>query len=235
MNKELRKINSRKRNLAYDQSLRSPSFLQLKFAIKAVKEYFDNLPKNEILRIYDFGCGEKPYQVFVGNHEYIGIDIDTENKMADIYSDIKNVPIEDGVADIVVSFYALEHVDDPQKVLNEKFRILKKNGRLFMLVPLYWEEHEQPYDFFRFTRYGIEAMMKKAGFKNIKVVEVNTFPSILGINLIKIFSRGFLKIFIPIINFIFYKIEMISLKKCKQKNIKSSNVMTFSVEGEKNC
>lgn len=102
-----------------------------------------------------------------------------------------------------------------------------------MLVPLYWEEHEQPYDFFRFTRFGIQNMMEKAGFKNIEILEVNTNPSILGMHLARFFDRRFIRILVPLINYFFYKMEIRTLKRARENNIKLSNVMTFKVVGRK--
>lgn len=124
---ELREISERKRNLDYDQSPKNPLYLQMNVAVKTVKAFFDSMP-NHGLSIYDFGCGAKPYEVFVGQNAYIGIDIDRKNEKADIFSSIDGVPVEDSVADIVCSFYVLEHVYNPKDVLKEKFRLLKRGG-----------------------------------------------------------------------------------------------------------
>ncbi|MDD5578210.1 MAG: class I SAM-dependent methyltransferase [Methylobacter sp.] len=230
----LRSINERKRDLKKDSSLWNPIFLQLSFAIGSVKKYFESLPRDIKLKIYDFGCGQKPYQVFVHDHDYIGIDIDEKNTSADIHANIENVPVNDKEADVVVSFYVLEHVQNPQKVIDEKFRILKEGGRLFMLVPLYWEEHEQPYDFFRFTRFGIEMLMKNAGFKEIVIEEVNTNFSILGMHLARLFAgRKFLYFFVPIINYVFLRLEIRTKSRAIKLNKTLSNVMTFAVKGTK--
>lgn len=229
----VRNTNPRKRSFEKEQSFKHPLFLQLNFAIESVKAYFLSLPKDKILKIYDFGCGQKPYQIFAGNHEYIGIDIDKSNDKADIYADIANVPIDDNVADIVTSFFVLEHVEEPQKVINEKFRILKEGGELFMLVPLYWEEHEQPYDFYRFTRFAIEKMMKNSGFRNIQITELNSSYSILGMHLARFFDRRFFRLLIPLVNYLFYKMELRLQRKAKENNRILSNVMTYAVKGIK--
>lgn len=124
---ELREIGERKRNLDYDQSPKNPLYLQMNVAVKTVKEFFDSIP-NRGLSIYDFGCGAKPYEVFAGENNYIGIDIDKKNEKADIFSSIDDVPVENSVADIVCSFYVLEHVYNPKDVLKEKLRLLKGGG-----------------------------------------------------------------------------------------------------------
>ena len=129
------------RNFAKEKSFSHLLFLQHWFSIEAVEQYFIGLSKLRKLKIYDFGCGQKPYSIFAINHEYIGIDSDLSNCNADIFSDVTSVPNDDCSADIVVSFFVLEHVRVPTKMIQEMYRILKKEGQLFMLVPLYWEEH----------------------------------------------------------------------------------------------
>lgn len=34
-----------------------------------------------------------------------------------------------------------------------------------LTVPFVWPEHEQPYDYYRFSRYGIRMNFEKAGFR----------------------------------------------------------------------
>ena len=74
---------------------------------------------------------------------------------------------------------------------------------------------------------------KKAGFKNIEILEVNTNPSILGMHLARFFDRRFFRILVPLINYFFYKMELRTLRRAREKNIKLSNVMTFKVKGIK--
>lgn len=75
-------------------------------------------------------------------------------------------------------------------------------------------------------------MLQKAGFKDIEVKEVNSFYSILGLNLARFFY-GKLKFITPLINYIFYKLEVRALSRAEQINQKLSNVMTFAVTARK--
>lgn len=143
---------------------------------------------NDILRnahkirgvVYDLGCGTRPYEqdILPFATSYLGVDwSNTQHaQRADIVADL-NQPllIEDGVADTVVSFQVLEHLSEPQTMINESFRILKSEGNIFLTVPFQWWIHEAPYDFFRYTRYGLEHLFNKAGFTNIQVVETTGF------------------------------------------------------------
>ena len=84
-------------------------------------------------RLYDLGCGEAPYRDLFMHYaeEYVGVDwSDSYHKTeADIIADLnKPLPIESDVADTVVSLSVLEHLYNPQLMLCEAFRILKRGG-----------------------------------------------------------------------------------------------------------
>lgn len=124
--------------------------------------------------LYDFGCGTKPYEAFFKQYctNYIGVDwSDTLHELkADIVGDLnKPLDLEDNLADTIVSFSVLEHLSEPQNMINEAYRILKKGGVFVLQVPFMWHIHEEPYDFFRFTEYGLRHIFNKAGFKNITI------------------------------------------------------------------
>jgi hypothetical protein len=54
-------------------------------------------------------------------------------------------------------------------MLNEAFRILKPGGNIILQVPWQWWIHEAPYDFFRYTPYGLRYLFEKAGFTDIVI------------------------------------------------------------------
>jgi ubiquinone/menaquinone biosynthesis C-methylase UbiE len=69
----------------------------------------------------------------------------------------------------------MEHLREPQTMLNEAYRILKPGGTMVMQVPFMWWVHEAPFDFFRFTRYGLQYMFEKAGFGDVQVIPQTGF------------------------------------------------------------
>ncbi len=136
------------------------------FIVKYSKYYKGNL--------YDLGCGTRPYEEYfkIFCDSYIGVDwSDTlHNLKADIVADLnKKLPIDDEVADTLISFSVMEHLCEPQSFLNETHRILKKDGVFVLQVPFMWHIHEEPFDYFRYTKYGLKYMFEKAGFKKIEV------------------------------------------------------------------
>ena len=118
-------------------------------------------------RLLDLGCGNKPYQGIFAKHvtEHIGCDIvQSSLQEVDIICPATDLPIENGSFDTVVCTQVIEHVADHQAVLREAFRVLRLNGTLLLSGPMYWPLHEEPYDFFRFTEYGLRYLLETVGF-----------------------------------------------------------------------
>lgn len=124
--------------------------------------------------LYDFGCGEGPYKDFFLQYadSYIGVDWagSLHETTADIAADLnKPIPLDSCLADTVVSLSVLEHLCEPQNMLNEAFRILKPGGNIVLQVPWQWWIHEAPHDYFRYTPYGLNYLFEKAGFVGVSV------------------------------------------------------------------
>jgi SAM-dependent methyltransferase len=130
--------------------------------------------------VYDLGCGVRPYEHDIKRYANSYVGVDWSNTLhglrAEIVADLNQpLPIESSVANTVVSFQVLEHLREPQTMVNEAFRILRDNGRIFISVPFQWWVHEAPYDYFRYTCYGLEHILSKAGFVDIQVEAINGF------------------------------------------------------------
>lgn len=130
--------------------------------------------------LYDFGCGESPFRDFFLTYadKYVGVDWpgSYHNAKADVSADLNNpLPIESAVADTVVSLSVMEHLCEPQSMLNEAYRILKPGGSVILQVPFMWWVHEAPYDYFRYTCYGLKYLFKKAGFVDVEVLPQSGF------------------------------------------------------------
>lgn len=124
-------------------------------------------------KILDFGCGSKPYaHYFSQADEYIGLDMANSghphlNEHIDVFYDGRNIPFPDNTFDHVFSSEVFEHVFNIEEVLSEIKRVLKPGGRLLLTCPFAWPEHEVPYDFCRYSSFGIKHVIEKAGFNII--------------------------------------------------------------------
>src|SRR5690349_5077202 len=135
-------------------------------------------------RLLDVGAGEQPYRELFGHLDYVTTDwsnsVHPGARQVDIVAPADNLPIEEGSFDAVVCTQVLEHVSEPLDVLSELFRVLRPGGCLYLTVPLAWEEHEAPYDFFRYTRFGLEHLLAGAGFRDVRVEARNDIFSTLA-------------------------------------------------------
>ncbi len=120
-------------------------------------------------RTLDIGCGEKPYAHLFSCTEYIGIDIETTEKYhekhkTDLFYNGVDLPFENNSFDSIVCFEVLEHVFEPEKIVNEMFRVLKPGGSILLTTPFIWNEHEIPYDYGRYSYFGLKDLFTKNGF-----------------------------------------------------------------------
>ena len=124
-------------------------------------------------RVLDVGAGDQPYRELFGHVEYVTSDwahsVHPGAQRVDIVAPADDLPVEEGSFDAVVCTQVLEHVAEPADVLAELFRVLRPGGTLYITVPLAWEEHEAPYDFYRYTRFGLAHLLAGAGFADIAV------------------------------------------------------------------
>jgi len=80
-------------------------------------------------RILDIGCGHGYFLKHTNAQEKIGID-----KEADIY----NLSYPDGYFDTITMLAVIEHLEHPQKAIDEVYRLLKRGGCLIITTPLAW-------------------------------------------------------------------------------------------------
>ena len=82
---------------------------------------------------------------------------------------LHDMPIEDNIFDAILCTQVLEHLEFPRESVKEMYRVLKPGGKVYMTVPMAQDEHQTPYDFFRYTSYGLKSICEHAGLKNVKV------------------------------------------------------------------
>jgi len=124
---------------------------------------------SEDARVIDIGCGRKPYRSIFKTDSYIGLEIDSEfaraRGHADAFYDGKRFPFPDQYFDVALCNQVLEHVFNPLEFLAEIRRVLKPGGKLLLTVPFVWDEHEQPYDFARYSSFGLSHLLQESGFR----------------------------------------------------------------------
>ncbi|MGH7239446.1 MAG: class I SAM-dependent methyltransferase [Candidatus Saccharimonadales bacterium] len=154
------------------------NWLIKKFVNDKVRSHLKNLNGTVI----DLGCGTRPYEADIAKHvdKYIGVD--WNNTLHGLYADViadlnKPLPFGDGSIDCIVTFEVIEHLAEPGLMLQEACRILRSGSTLLLSAPFQWWLHEAPWDYQRFTRYGLEYQFRKAGFEIVSIEETSGFWS----------------------------------------------------------
>lgn len=101
----------------------------------------------------------------------VSFDID-KDKNPDILGDICTYSFEEGIYDTIVMCEVLEHLHSPHLGIETVYRALKSGGRLILTTPFIFPIHDRPYDYFRFTKYGLEHLLSK--FLNVTIKEKNS-------------------------------------------------------------
>jgi len=165
---EIRNTGAKRLNKP-EASINSSSYLVYKYLFRDLKKVIGLYAAGKIL---DVGCGNKPYLNYFTNFEsYTGCDVVQSSEfLVDVICPATDLQFESNQFDTVFSTQVLEHVNDHQAAFGEISRVIKPGGYFIFSVPFTWELHEEPYDYFRFTKYGIAFLMEKYGFEKIEII-----------------------------------------------------------------
>ncbi len=162
------------------------------------KQLISYIPKYVHGRLIDIGCGTKPYKNLLSPYvkEHIGVDHENtphDKSNIDIVGSAYAIPVESGSFDTALCTAVLEHLEEPEKAIQECHRILKPSGIAIYSVPFIWHVHEAPRDFYRFSNFGLKYLFEKVGFEIVEIKALSgfwvTFGQLLVYNLYRL-NRG---------------------------------------------
>ena len=144
------------------------------------------LPRHVTGRLLDLGCGKAPFYA-----AYKGLV--TEVTCADWENSLhKNEHLDcevdlsrprrsrGGVFDLIILSDVLEHIANPDHLWLEISRILAQNGKILMNAPFYYWLHEQPYDYYRYTRFALQRFVETAGMRLIELRPIGAGPEVIA-------------------------------------------------------
>lgn len=94
--------------------------------------------------------------------------------------DGKRLPFLDAEFETVLCVQTLEHTPDPQALVHELARVLRRDGRLLLMAPFSFRLHEEPHDYFRYTPHGLRVLCAKAGLELEHCEPLGSLWSLLG-------------------------------------------------------
>ncbi|HHZ02805.1 MAG TPA: class I SAM-dependent methyltransferase [Tissierellia bacterium] len=131
---------------------------QYEKGMDTIKFYLKHSTLDEMFKdkvVLDIGCGAGGKTIFYaskGVKKIVGIEIldkyreeaqalakeyNLQDKFEFVTGDASNMPFESNSFDTIIMNDAMEHVDEPEKVLDECYRVLKKDGKLYLNFPPY--------------------------------------------------------------------------------------------------
>lgn len=162
------KFKDIKKYLFYNR-FTSYSDIRLRKFVEMVSEMVDDSKK-----LLDAGAGECQYKPYFRHMNYVSQDLcigdkDWDFSQIDIKSEIYDIPVEDESFDYILCMEVMEHLKYPHKAFKEFSRILRHGGKLFVVCPLTWAEHQIPHDYFRYTQYALKMLADDNGFEVEKI------------------------------------------------------------------
>ena len=142
------------------------------YVTRFVSEVASALPART--RILDAGAGECAYKHLFNHCRYTSVDLAVGDpswnyRNLSHVAPLDNLPFAEGSFDAVLCTQVLEHLEEPLSCLKEIFRVLEPGGTLFLTAPMAQGEHQVPYDYFRYTSFGLRSLLTRAGFQSIDI------------------------------------------------------------------
>ena len=146
------------------------------FIIKSrIKNLIRDSSSNESSRILDLGCGSSPYYHESIRGKIVCADIKKTPK-THIVSDAGRLPFKPDSFDNAISVNSLYYFKNPFEVVKSLHKILKKNGKLILVVPFFYPIHDVPDDKYRFTEDGLRTLLGD----NFRIEKIQTIGGIFN-------------------------------------------------------
>lgn len=113
-------------------------------------------------RTLDLGCGRSPNAGAFPNR--VGMDIEP-GRGVHVVADAHHLPFAANSFQQIICSEVLEHLADPAQAAREMARAVNDGGQLVLTTPFVYPVHEAPYDYQRFTVYGLTRLFNLAGFQ----------------------------------------------------------------------
>ncbi len=86
-----------------------------------------------------------------------------------VFADAAHLPFCEECFEGVICLEVLEHVPDPARVMNQIARVLKPGGRAWISMPFLYPLHDAPFDFQRYTAFGLRRDVEQAGLDIVRL------------------------------------------------------------------
>jgi SAM-dependent methyltransferase len=145
--------------------------------------------------LLDVGCGSRPFApLFEGRVDrYLGTDLPGSRYLGatppDAFARAEALPFRDGAVDTVLGLSMMTYLTEPARMLAEARRVLKPGGTLILEFTQMAPLHDEPHDYFRYTRFGAAHLLEQAGFEPLEFIPIGGLQARVGLSLIARLNR----------------------------------------------
>jgi SAM-dependent methyltransferase len=143
----------------------------------------------------DVGCGSMRARRWYEGRitRYLGIDLAASPYLEDARLSAiargEALPFRAGSVDTVLGISMLTCLAEPIRLIEESYRVLTPGGSLILEFTQMAPLHDEPHDYFRFTRFGARWLLERAGFEVVECVPIGGLWARVGLSAIAALNR----------------------------------------------
>jgi len=119
--------------------------------------------------VLDVGGGHlRRYERFFKVTEYVSLDTEP-HELVDVVGSADKIPLPNNRFDALISTQVLGDVFDFHAALEEFRRVLKPGGTILLTESFMNELHDEPRDYYRFTRFSFKKLFEAHGFSILHI------------------------------------------------------------------
>jgi SAM-dependent methyltransferase len=207
------------------EPLKSTPFHPQWFVYRDERKMSDDIGSHAEGRVLDIGAGRQEIRHYLKSScQYISLDYyqtatEWYQTRPHIFGDGQALPIQGQCLDTILLLDVLEHIPRTDECIVDIRRVLKPGGRLIIHVPFLYPLHDVPYDFHRWTKFGLIELANRHDFQ-IEAVEgkghpIETAALLTNLSLSKTFlnwmkGKNPLFIFVILLPFVIFMINCIA-------------------------
>lgn len=100
------------------------------------------------------------------------------------------IPYPDGSFDTILLSDVLEHLPEPMNCWREMNRLLAPGGKVLLNVPFYYQVHEEPHDYYRYTEFALRRFAESSGFEVVRLEAIGGAVEVLADVVAKLLVHG---------------------------------------------
>jgi len=146
--------------------------------------------------VLDVGSKASPYKDRIPHTRYLRLDLDPRTA-PDLCCDVQAIDCADAQFDALIATEVLEHILEPQRAVDEMWRVLRPGGVCIASTRFLYPYHPDPRDYYRFTWDSLAHLFRR--FTQVEVIPHGNRLQAVWSLLDHGIARGILRPFNPLI------------------------------------